>query len=401
MKKPPVLILDLGGGSIKVGLNSSSEALVADNAIYKAKNVSSRIFIGSEIKDCQNISSLFQTLPFKKGYINNWDTQRQILDSIFKQFLNTDSLDGVDLICTEPYFNFTSSKETMNEIFFEEYSANALIRANPAFLSAYKYKQEYMRKPSRYTLVIDSGYSFTHVVPMLDGKPMRDYIKRFTVGGKILTNRLIEMISYRQLDVRSEVYIMNQCKEAACYVSTNFEQDLRIARKRNPNENPVMREYVLPDYVDVHRGFLREPIMDKTKQNCSLLLTNERFTVPELIFYPGDIGFPEMGLSEGLDYILNELVPQAARPGLLANCVITGGNAMMEGFSARCFQELRKFAPDDLRVDVFKPENRQNFAWEGGQLLAKHIDVYNQYRVSRHDYYEHGNNLCEERFPVS
>lgn len=53
---------------------------------------------------------------------------------------------------------------------------------------------------------------------------------RLCVGGKILTNRLIEVTSYRQLDVRSEIYIMNQCKEDACFVSKDFWKDLTLAK---------------------------------------------------------------------------------------------------------------------------------------------------------------------------
>ncbi|KAA0186185.1 Actin protein 6 [Fasciolopsis buskii] len=285
------------------------------------------------------------------------------MKKIFKErnFKPTDC----NLVSTEPYFNFSSTKETMNEIFFEEYQFPAIMRTNPAFLSAYKYQSESAQRLSRYCLVVDSGYSFTHIVPMCDGRVMGDFVIRYvkidslvcdvffsfslTIGGKILTNRLVEIVSYRHLDVRSEVYIMNQCKEDVCYVSTDFWKDLACARA-NPRKNPILREYVLPDYADVHRGYVRDPSNEHSSQNDGALssdqtrttqqsyilrLNNERFTIPELLFHPSDVGYAEMGLTEAIGYLLTERLPSAVRPGAWANCLVTGGNAHFPGFVER------------------------------------------------------------------
>ncbi|VDD74601.1 unnamed protein product [Mesocestoides corti] len=230
----------------------------------------------------------------------------------------------------------------MSEIFFEDYQVAGLIRANPAFLAAYKYQSEAAQRISRYSLIIDSGYSFTHIVPMADNNIMKDFVLRLAIGGKILTNRLIEITSYRQLDVRSEVYIMNQCKEDACFVSTDFWTDLSDAKSRDPAVNKIAREYVLPDYIDVHRGYLRSPTErpkdpgDRARlQGYTLKLSNERFTVPELLFHPTDVGYTEMGISEASQYLLTERLPPAVRPGAMANILLIGGSAKFPGFSDR------------------------------------------------------------------
>jgi actin-related protein 6 len=54
-------------------------------------------------------------------------------------------------------------------------------------------------------------------------------ISRINVGGKMLTNHLKEILSYRQLMVMDESHVMNQCKEDVCFVSTDFKQDMAIA----------------------------------------------------------------------------------------------------------------------------------------------------------------------------
>ena len=44
-----------------------------------------------------------------------------------------------DLVFTEPYFNFNSVKEAVNEVFFEEYQFNSVVISNPAALSALEF----------------------------------------------------------------------------------------------------------------------------------------------------------------------------------------------------------------------------------------------------------------------
>ena len=72
-------------------------------------------------------------------------------------------------------------------------------------------------------VVVDSGFSFTHVIgltnPHVSG-PSSCVIRRIDVGGKALTNYLKEMVSFRQLDLTGENYIVNQMKEHISYIAT-------------------------------------------------------------------------------------------------------------------------------------------------------------------------------------
>ena len=62
--------------------------------------------------------------------------------------------------------------------------------------------------------------------------------------------------NFRQLHVMDESYLINQVKEDVCYVAQNFMEEMKLARKRLP-ENKIIREYVLPDYTNIKRGFIR------------------------------------------------------------------------------------------------------------------------------------------------
>jgi actin-related protein 6 len=62
-------------------------------------------------------------------------------------------------------------------------------------LSAYKYGKE---NPSELCcLVVDCGYSFTHLIPYVQGKKITEFVHRIEIGGKMLTNHLKDIISYR------------------------------------------------------------------------------------------------------------------------------------------------------------------------------------------------------------
>ena len=67
-------------------------------------------------------------------------------------------------------------------------------------------------------------------LPELYGGHVTDSVIRVDVGGKLLTNQLKELVSYRQWNMMDETYVMNDVKESCCYVSSNFKQDLEICR---------------------------------------------------------------------------------------------------------------------------------------------------------------------------
>ena len=134
------------------------------------------------------------------------------------------------MIFTEPVFNFASIQDTLNEIFFEEYKFQSLLRLQSSSLSATNYAHSH--PDALCSLVVDSGYSFTHIIPFYGNKFIQEAILRIDVGGKLLTNHLKEITSYRQLHVLDETYVMNQVKEDACYVSQAFCHDMAVAQHK-------------------------------------------------------------------------------------------------------------------------------------------------------------------------
>ena len=93
-------------------------------------------------------------------------------DYVFgKNCFNVDTT-AKSVVFTEPYFNFTSIQDGLNEILFEEYRFKSVFRTTPADLACYKNRLENPKEPC--CLVVDCGFSFTHVVPFVHGRRVND-----------------------------------------------------------------------------------------------------------------------------------------------------------------------------------------------------------------------------------
>lgn len=133
--------------------------------------------------------------------------------------------------------NLPNISPTYDQIVFEEYGFHSYTRMSAPQMAMYNdipklFRQKLAsgRKRIDCGLIVDSGYSFTHIVPFWKGKPILVGIRRINVGGKLLTNHLKEIISFRYWNMMDETYLVNEVKEACCYVSNKFWDELDICK---------------------------------------------------------------------------------------------------------------------------------------------------------------------------
>ena len=103
----------------------------------------------------------------------------------------------------------------------------------------------------------------------------------------------------------------------------------------------VFNRYVLPSGGGTSRfGSIRSSASPTSKDDQILSLSNERISVPELLFHPSDIGLRQMGVAEAIADIISKLdAPSAA--ACLRNIVCCGGTTSIPNFSQRLLQVLR------------------------------------------------------------
>lgn len=260
--------------------------------------------------------------------------------------------------------------------------------------------------PAEVILLIDSGYSFTTITPIFHGRPLQSAIRRLDVGGKLLTNYLTRLLSLRHYDMRNDTYIVNEIKEKTCYVSLDFKGDLEKTWKgtRGEKREPyltgagIAKDYVLPDFHTRAAGIVRDfdPTTTTKQRKLAaavsnediLTLRNERFVIPEIFFNPTDIGMQTPGLADLVKQSLDSL-PVGLWPGLLANIVVVGGNALYDGFIQRLQKEIVQRVPDECIVRVARPADPISSTWQGAANFAKHEHV-ERLAVTKKEYEENG-----------
>nr|XP_023023003.1 actin-related protein 6-like [Leptinotarsa decemlineata] len=399
-KKDPslmALIVDSGAYSIKAGLSTDHLPTIVPNCIMKAKSERKRLFIGNQINDCRDCSGLYFLLPCERGYITKWDVQKPVWDYVFSR--NVCPVNEKPVIMTQPLFNFKSIQDCMDEIFFEEYEVSSMFRVNPTDLTKLKYAEERKLTENIPCMIVDTGFSFTHIIPYIGGNKYLRGIRRLNVGGKLLTNHLKDIISYRQYNVMEETFVINQVKEDTCYVAKDVKEELKLAAKSD-SENSIVKNYVLPDFNNIRRGYVQDPndLLQKNKEEgCQILkLNNERFIVPEILFHPSDIGMKCMGIAESVVKSIY-LCPKEHQENLVKNIVLVGGNCNFPGFKERMYLELRSHLPHLWEVVVYQPEDPITYSWEGGKSLLK-VPNFNSYLVTKEEYEELGSLIIQQRF---
>ena len=138
-------------------------------------------------------------------------------------------------------------------------------------------------------MIVESGHSFTHIVPYWHGRKISSAVLRLNVGGQLLTNYLKELVSYRQMNLMDEYMVCARMKERSCFCVPDFK--VAMAKKEALAVN-----YILPNYTLNTPGRLQAKgeVLDQEKDQFIKLKT-ERFQVPELLFNPSDALIDQVG----------------------------------------------------------------------------------------------------------
>ena len=168
----PTLILDNGAGSVKIGYAEQVEPTLAPNLTAKVKK-SMQYLVSEQVTQYQNGALLEFTRPFERGYLTNWQAEIEVWAHLFHN--SKCSPQETALVVTEPLLNLFSIQSDMNEIVYEYFGFKEYVRRPAAWFSANKcmnYKQYDLENLSA-CVIVDSGFSFTHIAPFVDGKCQR------------------------------------------------------------------------------------------------------------------------------------------------------------------------------------------------------------------------------------
>ncbi|KAN0006697.1 hypothetical protein ACTFIU_003413 [Dictyostelium citrinum] len=454
-----VLIIDNGGNTLKIATNNPSQPhIIVPNQVGKVKNEKHQI-MGEELINYNDPSEVRSRNPMEKGYITNWSLEKEIWDYAFKRDDMKIKPQDYNLLLTEAPNSLDDLRKTMYEVIYEQYKFKSLYLTTSSTLGLVHIKQQLLQYQQQQHqppldasmvsllkspchLVVDCGYSSTHIIPHFQNTRLNYAIKRFNVGGKLLTNYLKEIVSFRYWDMMHETKLMNTIKERTCFISKDFIYDIKRCQIDKLN-SPLRIDYVLPNYNDPNNktGYIKENNNNNPKLNVNiennnnnnnnnkndddikskeegkeisndeikidsntkdedmdqvLSLVNERFTVPELLFNPSDIGMNQAGLAESIVQSINCTNSNLHIP-LYSNIILLGGSTLFPGLKERLELELRKLVPEQYNINIFQPQDPILSPLYGGIRLAQQPD-YLKNSVSKQDYEEYGYNYCNKKF---
>ncbi len=336
--------------------------------------------------------------PLSRGLLSDIDLECEIWDHILSKHYK-------DLSPSESLFMFTHTPCAPDEVIkgyfqllFEYFGFNALFKAIPHVFTALYARERYPDKINPLVqLVVDSGFSSTTLVPILDGRPIYNSIKRIDIGGKLLTNHLKEsLVNSIDLDIRKEFFLVNLIKEECCYVSKNFNLDMKISSLKDES-NINKRIFILPEYRKKSEEFLKKMQQGK----CSITMNNLRFLVPELIFNPSLVGLDEGGLQQGVGQIVQECHNDYNNL-FYSNIILSGGNSKFLNFKERLKSELvplmnLNLVEGEEAIQIFDMDLSQGNNVEpvlaGMKLFARNLEMLKDLSISKQEYEEVGFNV--------
>ncbi|KAI5960582.1 ARP6 [Candida pseudojiufengensis] len=423
------LIIDNGSYNIKAGFNLDTETTTTTttntntveeqklrskpikifNAITKTKD--GLIHIGNQFKSHSNeFTGLQIKRPFDQGHLTSWETEKPIWDYTFDQIQNEHSKKEFDpseinLILTETPFQLPQLSSNTDQIIFEEYGFNDYYRCISASLVPFSIDQQKVNRD--FTLIIDSGFNSTWIIPMIYQKVYWEGVKKLPVGGNLINGLLKEIINFRHYDISEDPILINTIKESTCFIAENFNETLLNKRQQKC-------EFVLPDFKTTTTGFVKTKNSPSISSDSQILkLYDERFIIPETLYHPEIIFelnsttasnpiIQSTPIKNLTDLIVSSIMscPEITRPLLTSNIVLVGGTTNLKNFKSRLSDELTKELPQKWVVKIHdNPPNikQDEMSWYGGLNLSND-EILNKISISKKDYFEHGSNWCQKQF---
>lgn len=186
-------------------------------------------YVGDEAhlkREALNVS-----FPIENGVVTDWYGKRSIsivdVRRIWHHAVSKElkvNLEKHPVLVTESPLNPKQNRETMTQIFFEDFDVPFFYVALQAVLS--------LIASGRITgTIVDSGYGVTHSVPIDEGYALRPCINRLDLAGRICSEWMAKLLEPVYRFSSSEFDLASDVKCKLCYVALDYEEELSLYSK--------------------------------------------------------------------------------------------------------------------------------------------------------------------------
>lgn len=327
-------------------------------------------YVGSQAQALRGILAL--SSPWRQGAVQDWDDLEAVWDHCYTRELGVAPSDLPALLTLPPLIS-QKEENTMAEILVEKLGLPALYLANKSVMALYGGGQ-------MTGVAVDSGQDTTYIVPAHQGKAIQDATLVLKVGGKQVTEHLMSQLINGKYSFPDDNFLLWRKKKKSKFTVSSKVEIIREMKEQYC--------YIAPDFATSLADPAFEEESVRLPDGNMIVMGQQKFTAPEIIFQPELASKKTCGLGELLYYSLMKC-DEKLRAELAANITLSGGNTKFPGFDKRLSTELSNLLPEGQQPRVRALPSRELLSWVGGARLSN-LSSFQRFWVTRADYQEKG-----------